>query len=61
MIDPPAHPDAFAAHTLTLWGRDRTYSPHERAAWRRGFIAGLETVVFGVLGALLLIAGLRTL
>jgi hypothetical protein len=61
MNDNARHPGAFEAHTMSLSCRDGTYSPRERRAWRCGCLAGLSAAVFGGLGALLLIALLRSI
>jgi hypothetical protein len=45
---------AVAAHILSH--PDSIRSAGERAAWRRGFMAGCAAVVFGSIGLVLLLA-----
>lgn len=54
-LDPTPHPDAFAAHTLSL----SCHGDTRATVWWRGFYAGLSvclaTAVLGVLGSLFML------
>ncbi len=51
-------PERFAARTLSLSSISGTRSDAERAAWWRGFIAGLLVALAVVVGAVIACLGL---